>query len=127
MFTVWYGLHPKILYRLILVFRVVLWFRRSVACLSPLRPGFDPRPVNARAVVEKLALGQGFLRTFRLSLISIIPFVLHIHLHLHVAPSSRTNGRSVGTFKKQCSFGNQGSMNRKAFIRIGPCIILISE
>ena len=111
----WYGLHPKILYRLILVFRAVPWFRRSVACLSPLRSGFDPRPVSARVVVEKVALGQGFLRALRFSLISIIPFVPHIHRHLHVAPSSRTNGRSLGTFKKQCSFGNQGSMNRKAF------------
>jgi len=39
------------------------------------------------------------------STVSIIPSLFHTHLHLHVALSRRTNGRSLGTSKKQCSFG----------------------
>jgi hypothetical protein len=72
----------------------------SVAVLSPSRPGFDPRPVCVRFVVDNEALGQVFLPVLQFSPVSIIPSMLHIHLHLHVALTRRTNGRSLGTFQK---------------------------
>jgi hypothetical protein len=40
----------------------VPWLRRLVAGLSPRRPGLDPRSVHVRFVVDKVALGQVFLR-----------------------------------------------------------------
>jgi hypothetical protein len=40
----------------------VPWLRRLVAGLSPRRPGFDPGSVHVRFVVDKVALGQVFLR-----------------------------------------------------------------
>ena len=36
--------------------------------------------------------------------VNIIPPTLHIHLYLHVTLTRRTNGRSLGTFLKQCFF-----------------------
>jgi hypothetical protein len=39
---------------------VVSWLSRLVACLKPRRPGFDPRPVHVRFVVDTVALGQFF-------------------------------------------------------------------
>jgi hypothetical protein len=42
--------------------RAVPWLRRLVAGLSPRRPGFDPRSSPCEIVVDKVALGQVFLR-----------------------------------------------------------------
>jgi len=49
------------------------WLRRLVAVLSPWRPAFAPGSVYVRFVVEKVALGQVFLRVLRFCSISIIP------------------------------------------------------
>jgi hypothetical protein len=49
------------------------WLRRLVAGLSPRRPGFDPGSVLVRFVVDKLALGQVFLR--------VVGFPLSISFH----------------------------------------------
>ena len=43
----------------------------------PRRPGFDPRPVHARFVVDKVELGQVSLSVLRFS-VSIIPPMLHV-------------------------------------------------
>jgi hypothetical protein len=40
----------------------VPWLRRLVAGFSPWRPGFDPWSVHVGFVVDKVALGQVFLR-----------------------------------------------------------------
>ena len=74
--------------------------QRSVAGLSPRRPGFDPRE-NCR--------GQSGTDTLFLSSISIfpaniIPTMLHAHLHVHVALTGRINGRNLGTFQKTTLF-----------------------
>jgi hypothetical protein len=53
-----------------------------------------------RIVVDKVALGEVFLRVFRFHPLSIIPTTIHIHLHLRVAVTGRTNGRSLQTFQK---------------------------
>jgi hypothetical protein len=50
--------------------------RRLVAGLSPRKPGFDPGSVHAEFVVDKVALGQVFLRVLRFSFVSFIPPVL---------------------------------------------------
>jgi hypothetical protein len=63
---------------------------------------FDHRPVYVRFVVDKVALGQAFLRVPRLSPSSIILPTLHTHNHLHlqIALTRRTNGRSLGNLPK---------------------------
>ena len=42
--------------------KAVPWLRRSVASLSTRRPGFDPGSAHVAVVVDKVALGQVFLR-----------------------------------------------------------------
>jgi hypothetical protein len=46
----------------------------------PRRSGLDPTPVHVQSVVDKLALGEAFLREFRASPVSSIPPFLHIHI-----------------------------------------------
>jgi hypothetical protein len=53
--------------------RAVLWLRWLVAGLSTRRPGFDPRSVHVGFVVDKVALGQVFLR--------VVGFLLSISFH----------------------------------------------
>lgn len=49
---------------------------RSVAGLSPRRTGFDPKPFQVGIMVDKVTLGQIFLRALRLTPVSIIPSTL---------------------------------------------------
>lgn len=79
--------------------QAVSWHRRLFTGLSLRRLGFNPRSVHVRFVVDKVALGQGFLRVFRVSPVSIIPQMLHIYLHLRVAVSGRTDGWSPRAFQ----------------------------
>jgi hypothetical protein len=53
--------------------RAVPWLRRLVAGLSPRSPVFAPRSVHVGFVVDKVALGQVFLRVLRFSPVSIVP------------------------------------------------------
>jgi hypothetical protein len=47
---------------------------------SPQRSGLYPTPVHVQYVVDKLAMGEGFLRVLRAFPVSSIPPVLHIHI-----------------------------------------------
>jgi hypothetical protein len=58
----------------------VPWLKRLAAGLSPRRPGFAPGSIHVGFVVDKVALGQVFLRVLPFSPASIIPPLLHIHL-----------------------------------------------
>jgi hypothetical protein len=49
----------------------------SLATLSTQRPWFDPESVLVGFVVDKVALGQVFLRVLRFFAVSFIPPVLH--------------------------------------------------
>jgi len=61
--------------------RAVPWLRRLVAGLSPRRPGFAPGSVHVGFVVDKVALGQVFLRVLRFSPVNIHSTVaLHTHI-----------------------------------------------
>jgi hypothetical protein len=55
----------------------VPWLRQLVAGLSPRRPGLDPGSVHVGFVVDKVTLGQVFLRVLRFSPVSFILPVLH--------------------------------------------------
>jgi hypothetical protein len=60
------------------VFTVAVpWLRRLVAGFSPRRSGFDPGSVHVEFVVDKVALGQVFLRVLRFSPVNFIPPVFH--------------------------------------------------
>ena len=66
-------------------------------------------------VVDRVALGNVFLRVLRFSPVNIIPPLPLALLHLHGARTRRTNGRSLGTFRKSSTlFENYG-----AFVREG--------
>jgi hypothetical protein len=64
---------------------------RLIAGLSLWRPGFDPRPVHLRFIVDRFSC-------FRFSSVSTITPMVHTDLHLHVTRTG-TNGRSLGTFE----------------------------
>jgi len=107
-------LNREILFRWATRFeRVVERLRQLFAGLSRRGPEFDPTSVHVRFVVDNMALGQVFLRIIRVSLVDIIPPMLHARLNLHVALVGRTNGDSPGTFQKQSFFGNQRALDRK--------------
>jgi hypothetical protein len=62
---------------LTVVLMALPWLRRSVVGLSPQRPGFDSGSVHVEFVMDKVALGQVFLRVLRFSPANFIPPVLH--------------------------------------------------
>ena len=88
------------------------WFKWLFADLSPRRAGFNPRRIHVRFVVDEVALGQVFLRVIQFSSASIIRESLLSRLHLHVVLRRKTNGPSMGTFQKQCSFGKWAEFDR---------------
>jgi hypothetical protein len=49
---------------------------------SPWRSGFMPLSVCVEFMVDKVALGQGFLQVIWYFPLSSIPLLLHIHSHL---------------------------------------------
>jgi hypothetical protein len=59
---------------------VLPWLRRFVVGLSPLRPGFDVRPVYKTFLVAKVTLRQVSHRVPRFSPVRIIPPLLHTHI-----------------------------------------------
>jgi hypothetical protein len=56
------------------------WLKWLVTGLSLQRAGFLPKSIHVGFVVDKVALGQVFLRVLRFSPVIIIPPLLHIHL-----------------------------------------------
>jgi hypothetical protein len=62
--------------------------------------------------MDKVALGHVFLPKRRFVPVSNIPPMLHTHFYLLAALNSRLNGRSLGTFRKNCCFGNRGPFDR---------------
>ena len=68
-----------------------------------------------RDVVDKVALGQVYLRALRYTPVSIIRPILH-PLRLHVALIRKTKMRGLGTFqKKKCCSINRAALDRKLF------------
>jgi hypothetical protein len=74
-------------------------------------PGFDPKSGHVRFVVNKVALGQIFLRvaTSVFPPLSTIPPILYTHLHLHVGLTRKPNGQSLVTFQKALFFRNNAA------------------
>jgi hypothetical protein len=69
------------------------WLRRLFIGLLLQGCGFDPRSVCVSSVVDKVTLGQDFMRVFQVSFVSIIPPVVHSHLQLYAILIRRTSGR----------------------------------
>ena len=60
----------------------LLWLRRSVVRLSLWSLGFDRRSVHVRFVVDRVAVGQVFLRLLPFYRMTIIPPTLHTHISI---------------------------------------------
>ena len=58
--------------------RSMPWLRRLVAELSLRKPEFDPRPINPKFVVNKVALEQVLSEFFRFVVSKILP---HFHFN----------------------------------------------
>ena len=87
--------------------------RELIVKLAVPRLGCSPRSVHVRFPLDLLALRRGFFRILRFSLLCIIKQMLRTHLHLHVPLTRKTMWRSLGTFQKQCLFGNRETSDRK--------------
>jgi hypothetical protein len=59
---------------------------------------------------------QVFLRILWLSPVRMFSPLLYAHFHLHVAVTSRTNGRRLGTLKKESSFANRVTLDIKVIL-----------
>ena len=87
----------------------VPWLRRSVACLSLRRPGFDPSQSMSHLWCAKWHCDK------LLSSTSISPCQYHSTNAPYVSSSTccctkRTNGRSVENFHTKFSFGKRGAV-----------------
>jgi len=67
-------------------------------------------------MVDTVALWQLFLPVLQFPPVRIIPPVLQTHLHLQVDPTRRRKGRSLGTFREQCSFRNPAALDRRMLL-----------
>jgi hypothetical protein len=108
MFTARYKLNLQIQFRLTFALENVPWLRWLVANLLKRNPQLNPRSFHVRFVVDRVAMGQDFLRLLRFPPVSIIPSMIHTHLHLRVAFVRRTNKRSLETFEKTMFFSEIG-------------------
>jgi hypothetical protein len=72
--------------------------KRLVAGLSPRRAEFAPGSIHVGFVVDRVALGQDFLRVLRFSPVSIIPSGLHTHM----SPGGRTICPLVAAVQRHC-------------------------
>jgi small ligand-binding sensory domain FIST len=63
------------------MYQAMPWFRQLVAGLSPPRCEFASRSVHVGFVVDKVALGQVFLRVLQLSLVNMIPLWLSMIIY----------------------------------------------
>jgi hypothetical protein len=86
---------------------------RLVSGLSRWWPGFDPRPVLVRCVVEKVAVGQFFLPVLLFPPDSVIPYMLYTILICTLLLPEGQMGEAWEPSKEQCSFGNQGTLDTK--------------
>jgi hypothetical protein len=59
-----------------------------------------------RFVVEKVALGQCSVRVLRISLVRIIPLMLHTHLHPVTYLTTRSSGENLRAFKQSEFFSD---------------------
>ena len=89
------------------------WLGRLVASLSPRGPAFDPRSIQVKYVLHKVALEQIFLREFLFSPVGSIPPGLHTHLHRQLLLPERQMGETWEPSKMQCSCEKRGTMDRK--------------
>jgi hypothetical protein len=62
--------------------RAVPWLRRLVAGLSPRRHGFAPELIYVGFVVDKVALGQIFLRVLRFSPVNMSFHAAALQIHI---------------------------------------------
>jgi len=81
--------------------------------------GTEPGSVTVQSAWDlwwtKWHCDRFFSQYFSFPPVSVYPPMLSRHFHLHVALTRRTNGRSLGTFrKKQCSFVNREAVDRQA-------------
>lgn len=88
----------------------LLQFKLPVAELSSRRPKFDASLADVEFVVDRVAAGQVFTPSTW-----VAPCKNHSTNALHVARTTRTNGRVLGTVQKHCFFGNRGELDIKSF------------
>ena len=65
-------------------------------------PGFNLRSIQLIFVLQKVAMGQGFIGVLRFSPVSLTASMLYIYVlsnvHLHISGNGRTNGRNLRIF-----------------------------
>jgi hypothetical protein len=82
----------------------VPWLSRLVAVLSTRKTG----PVHVGFVVDKVTLGQVFLRVLLLSSVTVIPPMVHVRFCINNILIRRTRGPRLGNIKNQCPIRGGG-------------------
>lgn len=82
MFTVRYELVLNACLDQLSLKKALPWHRGLVAGLSPWMPGFCPRPIRTRFLLDRVALGQDSVRVLRFVTPSVVPSVRHTQLHV---------------------------------------------
>jgi hypothetical protein len=111
-FTARYGLRLYVSYVSVLIFsfKTGPCLRQSVACVSGRIPEFDPGSVRARHVVDRVALGAGFLGVGKLyPEVSYYQRSTLIFIYMLILPEGHTI-ETWGTCKKRTSFGHRGGI-----------------
>ena len=89
------------------------WFRRLVAYHSPRRPGFDPRSVRMRFMVDKVVLDRFSSEDFSFPLsVSFHQHSIRIHISTLPLPEEQSL-QSLGPSKKQCQVLRSTTRNGK--------------
>jgi len=96
---------------------VVPWLRQFVARFSLRRTALDPRPVRERSVVDKVAVGQIFLRV-----LLVFPCQYHSTNVPYSSPSmymlrlpEEQSGQALEPSAKQYSSGNRITWDKKYY------------
>jgi hypothetical protein len=90
----------------------VLWLRWSVTGLSPRRPWFDPRPVDALIVVDELALGQSVFGALHFYPVSIIAPMFCTRAHQILLLVAGQKGEAPEPTQSSALYAVEGALER---------------
>jgi hypothetical protein len=72
------------------------------------RPAFNTASIHVGFLIDKVAMGQVFLRVLRVSPVSVIPPLFHVHFHLRVILTGKRRFRNLRNLQTAIFFLKSG-------------------